>query len=65
MSVSADGFVGLVDELRLLRYPVVVGGDTAVSAAGHRRRPLDVIETRTFGSRAIYERYGRARDESD
>ena len=28
MSVSADGFVGLVDELRLLRYPVVVGGDT-------------------------------------
>ena len=27
--------------------------------------PLDLIETRTFGSRVIYERYGRARDESD
>ena len=26
---------------------------------------LDLIETRTFGSRVIYERYGRARDESD
>jgi hypothetical protein len=22
--------------------------------------PLDLIETRTFGSRVIYERYGRA-----
>jgi len=27
--------------------------------------PLDLIGTRTFGSRVIYERYGRARDESD
>jgi hypothetical protein len=32
----------------------------AVSAAGHRRHPADLIETRTFGSRVIYERYGRA-----
>ena len=27
--------------------------------------PLDLIETRTFGSRVTYERYGRVRDESD
>ena len=27
--------------------------------------PLDLIETRTFGSAVIYERYRRARDESD
>ena len=27
--------------------------------------PLDLLETRTFGSRVIHERYGRARDESD
>ncbi len=26
---------------------------------------LDLIETRTFGSRVIYERYRRARDASD
>jgi hypothetical protein len=26
---------------------------------------LDLVETRTFGSRVIYERYGRAGDESD
>jgi dihydrofolate reductase len=27
--------------------------------------PMELIETRTFGSRVIFERYGRARDESD
>jgi hypothetical protein len=27
--------------------------------------PLDLVETRTFGSRVIYERYGRIRDVSD
>jgi hypothetical protein len=27
--------------------------------------PLDLIETRTFGSRVIYERYRRVRDDSD
>jgi hypothetical protein len=27
--------------------------------------PLDLLETGTFGSRVIYERYGRAREESD
>jgi len=26
---------------------------------------LELIETRTFGSRVIYERYGRARDQSE
>jgi hypothetical protein len=26
---------------------------------------LELNETRTFGSRVIYERYGRARDESE
>jgi hypothetical protein len=27
--------------------------------------PLDLIDTRTFGSRVIYARYRRARDDSD
>ena len=27
--------------------------------------PLELIDTRTFGSRVIYERYRRARDDSD
>jgi len=27
--------------------------------------PLDLVETRTLGSRVIYERYRRVRDDSD
>jgi dihydrofolate reductase len=57
--------LGLVDELRMLRHPVVVGGGTPFLPPVTEDVPLDLIETRTFGSRVIYERYGRARDESD
>jgi dihydrofolate reductase len=55
----------LVDELRMFRYPVVVGGGTPFLPPVTEDVPLDLIETRTFGSRVIYERYGRARDDSD
>ena len=55
----------LVDELRMFRYPVVVGGGTPFLRPVTEDVPLELIETRTFGSRVIYERYGRARDESD
>ena len=57
--------LGLVDELRMFRYPVVVGGGTPFLPPVAEDVPLELIETRTFGSRVIYERYGRARDESD
>jgi dihydrofolate reductase len=57
--------LGLVDELRLFRYPVVIGGGTPFLPPVAEDIPLDLIETRTFGSRVIYERYGRARDQSD
>jgi dihydrofolate reductase len=57
--------LGLVDELRMFRYPVVVGGGTPFLPPVTEDVPLDLIETRTFGSSVIYERYGRARDESD
>ena len=57
--------LGLVDELRIFRYPVVVGGGTPFLPPVIEDVPLDLIETRTFGSRVIYERYGRARNESD
>jgi dihydrofolate reductase len=57
--------LGLVDELRMFRYPVVVGGCTPFLPPVTEVVPLDLIETRTFGSRVIYERYGRARDGSD
>jgi dihydrofolate reductase len=57
--------LGLVDELRMFRNPVVVGGGTPFLPPVTQDVRLELIETRTFGSRVIYERYGRARDESD
>jgi dihydrofolate reductase len=52
--------LGLVEELRIFRYPVVVGGGTPFLPPVTEDVPLDLVETRTFGSRVIYERYGRA-----
>ena len=57
--------LGLVDEWRMFRYPVVIGGGAPVLPPVSEVVPLDLIETRTFGSRVIYERYRRARDGSD
>ena len=51
---------GLVDELRVFRNPIVVGGGTPLLPLVTEDVLLDLIETRTFGSRVIYERYGRA-----
>ena len=57
--------LGLVDELRMFRYPVVVGGGTPFLPPVTDTIALDLIETRTFGSGVIYERHRRARDESE
>src|SRR3954468_6783568 len=57
--------LGLVDELRMFRHPVVVGGGTPFLPPVTELVPLDLVETRTFGSRVIYKRYGRAHEESD
>src|SRR4051812_23829476 len=56
--------LGLVDELRMFRNPVVVGGGKPFLPPVTDDIALELIETRTFGSRVIYERYGRARDRS-
>ena len=56
--------LGLVDELRMFRNPVVVGGGTPFLPPVAGDVQLDLIETRTFSSRVIYERYRRARDGS-
>ena len=49
----------------MFRNPVVVGGGTPFLPPVPEDVPLDLIETRTFDSRVIYERYGRAHSESD
>ena len=52
--------LGLVDELRMFRHPVVVGGGTPFLPPVTEDVALDLVETRTFGSHVIYERYRRA-----
>jgi dihydrofolate reductase len=57
--------LGLVDELRLFRNPVVVGGGTPFLPPVTKHVRLALVETRTFGSRVICERYRQDRDVSD
>src|SRR5215475_5947651 len=56
--------LGLVDELRVFRNPVVVGGGTPVLPPVTDDVPLELIETRTFGSRVVFERYRVSPDAS-
>ena len=56
--------LGPVDELRVFRHPVVVGGGTPFLPPVTEDVQLDLIETRTFGSRVVHERYRRVRDGS-
>jgi dihydrofolate reductase len=49
----------LIDEYRLFVSPVVVGGGTPFFPAREKRIDLELVETRTFGSRVVYVRYRR------
>ncbi|HWD69237.1 MAG TPA: dihydrofolate reductase family protein [Solirubrobacteraceae bacterium] len=49
--------LGLVDELRLFRCPVIVGGGTPALPPVEHDIALELIETRAFASHVIYERY--------
>src|SRR3954449_2172354 len=51
----------LVDELRMLRHPVIIGAGTPFLPPVTEDIALDLIETRTVGSQVVYERYRRAR----
>lgn len=51
----------LVDELRLFRNPIVVGGGTPLLPPVGRPLELELIETRTFASRVVFERYALVR----
>jgi dihydrofolate reductase len=51
--------LGLVDEFWLFVYPVVLGAGTPYFPALEARINLELVETRTFGSRVVYVRYRR------
>jgi dihydrofolate reductase len=58
----AAGFtrLGLIDEYRLFVSPVVLGGGTPYFPPLEERIAIELVETRTFGSRVVYLRYRRA-----
>ena len=52
--------LGLVDELRMFRSPIVVGGGTSFLPPVAAAVRLELVETEVFSSRVVYERYRRA-----
>ena len=54
--------LGLIDEYRLFISPVILGGGTPYFPALEERINLELVETRTFGSRVVYVRYQRVED---
>jgi dihydrofolate reductase len=51
--------LGLVDDFRLFASPVVLGGGTPFFPALDGKIDLELVETRTFGSRVVFARYQR------
>ena len=49
--------LGLIDEYRVMVYPVLVGGGIPFFPRRERRVDLELIETRTFGSKFVHLRY--------
>ena len=66
LAVSGPGLastlarLGLIDEYRLVAYPVLVGSGKSYFPALDRQTPLRLLETRMFQSGAVYLRYLRA-----
>jgi dihydrofolate reductase len=58
LAATAIG-LGLVDELRIYRVPIVVGGGTPYLPPVTEVLPLELVETRAFGSGVVYERCRR------
>ena len=52
--------LGLIDEYQVFVSPVVLGGGTPFFPPLEKRIELELVETRTFGSRIVYLRYRRA-----
>ncbi len=53
----------LIDEWRLFVSPVLLGGGTPYFPPLGNEINLELIETRPFGSRVVYLRYGRVSDD--
>ena len=56
---------GLIDELRMVRHPIVVGGGTSFLPPVTTDVPLELMETRAFASGVVFERYRVMREGTD
>lgn len=61
LAATAIG-LGLVDEYRIFRFPISVGGGSPHLPPLSEPLPLDLISTRTFASRVVFEQYRRRSD---
>jgi dihydrofolate reductase len=52
----------LIDEYRLFVSPLLLGGGTPYFPTRDEKINLELVETRTFGSRVVYLRYSRVPD---
>ena len=59
---SACMKLGLIDEWQLFVSPVLLGGGTPYFPTLDEKVNLELVETRTFGSRVVYLRYRRVPD---
>jgi len=68
IAVGGAGLAGacmkrnLIDEWRLFVSPVLLGGGTPYFPTLDERINLELVETKTFGSRVVYLRYRRVPD---
>ena len=51
---------GLVDEIHIFRYPVLVGGGTPLLPPIQQTVRFELVETRTFVPSVVFERYRKA-----
>lgn len=49
--------LGVLNELRMFCYPIIVGGGTPFLPPVTEKVPLELVESQTLGSDVIYERY--------
>jgi len=48
---------GLLDELRLMVHPIVLGGGKRLFEEGEDRKPLELVESRVFATGVLYLAY--------
>lgn len=52
---------GLIDEYKIRVFPILVGGGIPFFSRNEQKVELELLESRTFGSKVLYLRYGTVR----